>query len=330
MLCANCNGHDPQAKGTQTCRAAGADFVRLTIATESFGMPPAMHTPLSPHRSATAGGRSLWLFATLWSLRQYPTQRREWSRAKKFSAIRAAGFDGVFSPPLPWLAERGDLRYLAVTSLDSAAQVEKPIREAKTLGAVAIDVQLCDYDTPIPAAIKVALRIRDVARDCGLPFAIETHRDTITETPEKTLALAKAYRAIAKETMPCCLDHSHFAVVRHLTPGRFWEYLREPERLLRAATQFHLRPFNGHHCQIPVLSPSGRRTPEYQDWLVYAASLLRNLRAQPRNDPVLAVPELGHAAPSYGLSCFPDTWRDTTTVGRDLRRIWKESAIAEA
>ncbi len=272
--------------------------------------------------------RPLWLFATLWSLRQYPSRGREWTWKRKFKAIEAAGFDGVFSPPLPVLAERGRLRYLAVASLGTGSSVAKPLREAKALGAVAIDIQLCDHDTPVAAAVKLALRIRDVARDCGLPFAIETHRDTLTETPEKTLALARAYRAACGETMPCCLDHSHFAVVRHLPPGSFWERLSEPRALLRAATQFHLRPFNGHHCQIPVLDRAGRRTPEYRDWLAYASSLLTHLRGRPGTGPVIAVPELGNAAPAYGLSCFGDTWRDVLAVTEDLRALWRTPAVS--
>ena len=266
--------------------------------------------------------RELWLFGTLWSLRQYPSKSREWSWAKKFSALREAGFDGVFSPPLPFLAERGHLRYLAVTSLGVDSEFTKPFRDAKALGALAIDVQLCDWDTPLADAVKVALKIREAAGKEGLPFAIENHRDTFTETPEKTLALAEAYQAACGEVMPCCLDHSHYAVVRHLKPADFWEYLRQPESLLQAATQLHLRPFNGHHCQIPVLFANGRRTPEYKDWLAYATSLLRYLKDQPAETPVLAVPEIGNAAPPYGLSCFPDTWKDVVTVVKDLRHVW--------
>ena len=71
--------------------------------------------------SSAVGARPLWLFATLWSLRKYPTVRREWTWERKFSAIRAAGFDGVFSPPIPAIAERGTLRYLAVPELGNAA-----------------------------------------------------------------------------------------------------------------------------------------------------------------------------------------------------------------
>ena len=278
------------------------------------------------HRRVVPPSRELWLFATLWSLRQYPTQAREWSWPKKFAAIHGARFDGVFSPPIPALAERGELRYFAVTSLDTRAKIAPAFRAAKALGALAIDVQLGDFDSPLPKMVKLAVAIRDVARDLELPFAIETHRDTFTETPEATVALSRGYRKKTGEVLPLCLDHSHFAVIRHLAPWTFWERLSEPAELLRAATQFHLRPFNGHHCQIPVLDSSGRRTPEYRDWLRYSNSLLEFLRAQRTPAPVLAVPELGHAAPSYGLSCFGDTWLDTQAVARDLRRQWRAAA----
>ena len=272
-----------------------------------------------------AGARPLQLFASLWSLRQYPTRAREWSWARKFAAIRAAGFDGVFSPPIPALAERGELSYLAVTSIGVGDEFKASFAAARSLGAIAIDVQLCDYDTPCAAAAKVARKIRAVARDHALPFAIETHRDTFTETPEATLALAAAYRAATGETLPLCLDHSHFAVVRHLAPADLWPRLREPAALLAAAAQFHLRPFNGHHCQLPALTPAGRRTPEYRDWLNYVAGLFAHERARPTNDPLLVVAELGHAAPAYRLSCFPDTWRDAAAVGADLRRQWRKT-----
>ena len=278
-----------------------------------------------PNSSSTfsSTSRPLWLFASLWSLRQYPTKAREWSWSKKFSAIQAAGFEGVFAPPQPYLAERGALRYLAVTSLDEPRKVAAAFRAAKELGALAIDVQLGDYDTPLADAVTLTLRIRAVAQELDLPFAIETHRNTFTETPESTLALAHGYRAETGEILPLCLDHSHFAIIRHLAPGTYWERLREPADLLAAATQFHLRPFNGHHCPVPVLNQAGRRTAEYRDWQVYAEALFAHLRRQRTNEPVLVVPEMGHAAPAYGLSCFGDTWADVQALTRDLRRQWR-------
>jgi hypothetical protein len=234
--------------------------------------------------------------------------------------MASAGFDGVFAAPIPAVRERGKLKYLAVTSLGVDSDVLTPLRAAKELGAVAIDVQLCDYDTPLADALAVALKIRQAARDVDLPFAIETHRDTFTELPETTLALFNAYGEKTGEEMPCCLDHSHFAVIRHLAPP-YWPRLREPSALIAAAKQYHLRPFNGHHCQIPVLNHAGRRTPEYRSWLEYAAEILAAAQAQPTREPILAVPEIGNAAPAYGLSCFPDTWKDVLVLARDLRRV---------
>ncbi|MDI1334904.1 MAG: hypothetical protein PSU94_01870 [Lacunisphaera sp.] len=268
--------------------------------------------------------RPLWLFATLWSLRRYPSSSREWTWAHKFAAVRKAGFIGVFSPPNPALAERGTLRYLAGSSLDAAAKVSPTLRAAKKLGAMAIDIQLGSYSTSLPDALTLVRKIRDTALDLALPFAIETHRGTFTETPEATLALSMAFQRATGERLPLCLDHSHFAVVRHLVPGTFWARLRHPLELSANAEQFHLRPFNGHHCQIPVLNQRGRRAPEYQDWLAdYAVGLFSYLSAQRTATPLLVVAEMGHAEPAYGLSCFGDTWRDVQQLAVDLRRQWR-------
>ena len=272
--------------------------------------------------------RQLLLFSSLWSLPQYPTKAREWSWGRKFAAIKAGGFDGVFAPPIPELEQRGDLIYLAVTSVGVGMPVTRTFAAARRLGAIGIDVQLCDYDTPLAAAVRTARKIQQAARRANLPFAIETHRDTFTETPEATLALAQAFRRATGETLPLCLDHSHFAVVRHLPPTELWNRLSEPAALLKAATQFHLRPFNGHHCQLPALDASGRRTPEYRDWLRYVAELFAHERDRgPSAGPLPVVVESGHAAPAYRLSGFPDTWRDAVKVASDLRRLWRSGRV---
>lgn len=284
-----------------------------------------MTMPASP--SPTVAATELRLFGTLWSLREYPSKAREWSWAMKLATIRAARFDGVFAPPHPSLADRGHLLYWGATSLDAKARVAPAFRAARELGALAINIQLGDHDSPLGDMIALAVHVRDVARDFDLPFTIETHRDTFTETPEATLALFRGYQKKARETMPLCLDHSHFAVVRHLWPADFWPRLREPPELLAAANHFHLRPFNGHHCQIPVLNAAGRRTREYRDWRPYAAALFAHLHTRPATGPIFVVPELGHANPTYGLSCFGDTWRDVQALTHDLRRLWRAARL---
>lgn len=102
--------------------------------------------------------------------------------------------------------------------------------------------------------------------------------------------------------------HSHFAIVRHLSHP-YWPKLKGREDLLARARQFHSRPFTGHHCQIPATFDGERRRPEYLEWLEFAGELFRFIKRR-GDGKFLVVPELGNANPSYGLSCFPDIWKD--------------------
>lgn len=274
------------------------------------------------------GVRSLQLYATLWSLRDYPTRAREWPWARKFAAIRAAGFDGVFSPPIPELSRIADLPFIAATSVRERAQVDGVFAAAARHRAVALNVQLATPAATTAEAVRLARALRRAARKHGVPFVVETHRGTCTETPERSLALARAYRRATGEPLPWCLDHSHFAVVRHVAPDALWAALREPHALLDAAQLFHLRPFNGHHVQLPALDHNSCRTPEYLRWLDYARELLEFERARKSSAPLRIVVEIGHESPSYRLSGFGDTWRDVQVVATDLRRLWAEGASA--
>ena len=265
----------------------------------------------------------LRIFATAWSLRQYPTQADEWPWTRKFAAITAAGFTGIMSPPRPELAERGSLGYWAIGSLGVADDPALFFAQAVALGARQATIQLCDVDTPLVEAVTAVERIVHAARAANLPVAIETHRDTFTETPERTWALHDALRERTGAPLPVCFDHSHFAVVRHLA-APYWPHLNERPDIMAACAQFHLRPFTGHHCQIPATFDGRRRTPEYEAWADYVRGLFGWLKARGTAQEIVVVPELGNAAPAYGLSCFPDVWTDTQVVGADLRRWWDE------
>jgi hypothetical protein len=110
-------------------------------------------------------------------------------------------------------------------------------------------------------------------------------------------------------------------VVRHLA-APYWPKLNERPDIIASCTQFHLRPFTGHHCQIPVTFDGVRRTPEYEAWGEYVRELFKALKAGSTAADIYVVPELGNTAPAYGLSCFPDVWVDTQVAGADLRRWW--------
>ena len=87
------------------------------------------------------------------------------------------------------------------------------MQEQKDAGAHHVNVQLADEDTLTPEALGLALVLMQEGRKLGLEPAIEVHRDTCTETPEKTYALADAYQKATGELLPISWDFSHFAVV---------------------------------------------------------------------------------------------------------------------
>ncbi|MCC6414525.1 MAG: hypothetical protein IT582_01250 [Opitutaceae bacterium] len=263
----------------------------------------------------------LRLFATAWSLREYPSKLGEWTWAEKFAAIRAAGFDGIMSPPRAELAERGDLEYWAMGSLGAEHDAAAYFNQAAGLGAKHATIQLCDVDTPLAEAVTVAEAVIAAARATGVGVTIESHRDTFTETPERMWALCDAFQEKTGGALPVCLDHSHFAVVRHFA-APYWPKLNERPDVLARCGRFHLRPFTGHHCQIPATLDGVRPTPEYELWGEFVSELFGWLRANGTIREICVCPELGNAAPAYGLSCFPDVWRDACYIAADLKRRW--------
>ena len=238
--------------------------------------------------------------------------------ARKLDEIAGAQFDGVMSPPRPDLKTLGSLRYWAITSFGVDSDVERGVEEAAALGAEALTVQLGDFDSSLQDMVKLANRICEAATRAALPTAIEVHRDTFTDTPERTSELQRAFSLATGEYLEICWDFSHIAVVRHLRPP--FSSLLDPKEDILRSSQFHLRPFNGHHCQIPASDGLGGRAPEYCDWLEWARDLFELIRNS-RASSIRIAPELGNAAPAYGLACFPDVWEDTKQVLRDLKNL---------
>ena len=120
-------------------------------------------------------------------------------------------------------------------------------------------------------------------------------------------------------------DFSHPGIVKHLNAENYAERLFENVPLFQQSTLWHMRPFNGHHCQIPVSNGKGAFSPEYEEMRPFIAQAFKHWLAGPRpGNEFWVMPELG-PFPGYGLSCFPSTWEDTIILGNDLRKIWNES-----
>jgi hypothetical protein len=218
------------------------------------------------------------------------------------------------------------LFFLGGMSSGKAAEFPRLLAELKNTGAHHVNVQLADEDTPASEALGLALLLMQEGRKLGLEPAVEVHRDTCTETPEKTYALADAYLRVTGDLLPISWDFSHIAVVKHLRPDNYLEKLLVRPDLIQQARQFHFRPFNGHHAQVPITDPKGKLTPEFKDWLPFAEAVLKCWLDGNRNSTreIFICPELGPLEGGYKLSIFPNSWEDAKILREEVDRLWRK------
>lgn len=266
--------------------------------------------------------------ANLWTLMQYPAREREWTLDEKLRAIREAGFDGVCWAPSAELqegAQRHGLIFVGGMAPQKAAELPALLDDLKRWGAHHVNVQLAAHDVLTPEALALTLALMHEGQSRGLRPAIETHRGTCTETPEKMYALADAYAQATGALLPISWDFSHFAAVKHMEPADFTARLLVRPDLVQHARQFHFRPFNGHHVQIPITDGRGNLTAEFAAWLPFAEAVLRCWLEGNRTgeQEIFICPELGPVESGYALSTFPDVWEDAKRLRGEIDALWR-------
>lgn len=267
----------------------------------------------------------------LWSLVGHPTQEKEWSLERKLREVKEAGFDGFTTKLTRQHAEWADklgLMRVGYFSSGDPSEFERLLAEQKSFGALHVNVQLADHDTPTDVAIVLARQLIVLAKKTGVEAAIEVHRDTCTETPEKTYALADGYQKQTGDLMPMTWDYSHLAVVKHLAPP-YWDRLGVRLDLVQRSQQFHFRPFNGHHCQVPVTDGHGHLTPEFLTYAPFIEQVMRTwLKTARPGLEMFAVPEMGPILGGYNLSSLPSSWEDAKVLRKELEKCWKRAGKA--
>ncbi len=266
--------------------------------------------------------------ANLWTLVWHPSKTREWSLERKLHAVKDAGFDGFttqLTPQHAKLADRLGLMRVGYFSSANAGEFKKLLRSQKDAGALHVNVQLGDHDTPTPVAIRLARQLMAEGKNLGLEVAVEVHRDTCTETPEKTYALADGYQKASGELLAMTWDFSHLAIVKHLL-APFWPRLGVRPDLIQRAQQFHFRPFNGHHCQVPVTNGRGRLAPEFLDFVPFIEKVMEAwLAAATPGREFIAVPEMGPLWLGYNLHAFPSSWEEAKVLREQIEKSWRRA-----
>ena len=274
--------------------------------------------------SSTKPAPVLRQFANFWTLQGQPSKAKEWSTEEKFQQAKKAGFDtmgGGASPEMPALCEKYGMDY--VCYINGNAKYRESLQAAKATKPARVNVQLLDHDTAPADALKLWLKLEAEAAKLGLHVDLEVHRDTCTETPEKTYEIADRYKKATGRKIRLCFDYSHIAVVKHLYPP-FAERLLERPDLVQLSRQVHFRPFNGHHCQVPATDGKGKETPEFKDYLGFVDAFFACWFKGAKGGEVLyACPEFGPFGSGYGLSVFADVWKDAILLRERTEAIWK-------
>ncbi|MBQ36614.1 MAG: xylose isomerase [Gemmatimonadaceae bacterium] len=262
---------------------------------------------------------------SLGTLGGYGGKKGEWSVPQKLKRIRKAGFDGFLGRVhmlTPQQVQDSGLIFACTTDMGGPEDVEPKLTACKEHGARCVNVQMLDHDTDTETAVTRAREVMAFADKIELDVSIEVHRDTCTETPEKTYALAEGFEQAEGRPLKMTWDFSHPAVVKHLSPP-YWDRLAVRTDLMQLSNQFHFRPFNGHHAQVPALGRGVKVTPEFLDFMEFADQALANWlqKAGPGRE-IFACPE--QIAGGYMLSVFGDRFKDVKTIKKHLGRSFKK------
>lgn len=268
----------------------------------------------------------------LWSMTGHPSPENEWPTARKLEFLKASGIDAFSdnaqsNPDCARLCEESGLRFAGAFDVGAREDMRELIEKQMAVDSGPINCQLGDHDTPVEEAIDLTIALMEEAEKQNAEVHLEVHRDTSTETPEKVYAIIEGYEKATGRKPRINFDFSHPAIIKHLWPGDFSERLLVRPDVLQEATLLHIRPFNGHHCQVPITDGSGGLSREYQNFRPFMADMFECWLSGPRPGNTLwVVPELGPIDQlGYGLSAFPNIVDDVLVLAEEIRATWGES-----
>jgi len=273
---------------------------------------------------------SLKIHVNYWSLLDEAGVATEGDIRTHLEKICEAGFDGYCGTPdmpkIKSLLNEYGLRYGGAFDAGSVDEFGPKIAANLEIDDGPMNCQLADHDTPTEQAVELTIALMEESQKQGARVHLEVHRDTCTETPEKTKAILDGFKAATGAYPLVNYDFSHPAVVKHLVPSNTIERLFDDQtvEVFQLANLWHIRPFNGHHCQIPITDGKDGFSPEYEDCRPFIREAIRHWLAGPRpGNELWVVPEQGCTV-GYQLSTFPPVWHEAVALGKDLQKIWAE------
>lgn len=258
---------------------------------------------------------------SLWSLLKLPMNcdfdgATEWTIDEKFARVKAAGFehvecwfDGSDMDATAEALKRHDLRLVMGYRPFGVADTLGAIEVAARLGADFVFAHLANAFTPLDKAVEIVREGRKIAADHGLPYFVEVHRGTFTETIPQALQLIERVPEIRFTA-----DLSHFVVV-----GEFygWEdegAMEKMRPILERTSHAHGRISNGEQVQVDV----GDGTNDTAQFFVRLwTEMMRNWKQGA---------ELGDVFP-FSSELGPPRYAMTLPDGREFSDRWQQSLV---
>lgn len=266
---------------------------------------------------------------SFWGLTGLPFKGEEWSVEEKFRRVKEAGFEAVecwLTPereePITHALRQAGLRLALGHHPFSLDDAKRCVDQAVRLGGDYVFAQPCDAFTPVSDAAQLIRDARAYAESQNVPYFIESHRNTVTETLPQTYELIRIMPEITFTA-----DLSHYFVV-----GEFygWEGERLPERLgpiLERTVSVHGRISNGEQVQVDVEDGSGRLPQVVMEiWAIAMRSFLADARP---GDVFPFTPELG--PPAYaivhpdGSGEISDRWEQSLVMASLAKQAWEKA-----
>jgi hypothetical protein len=97
-----------------------------------------------------------------------------------------------------------------------------------------------------------------------------------------------------------------------------------------AAKSSEFRPFNGHHCQVPVTDGKGKLSTELQQWLPFLeATLALWLKGKQAGREIYVVPEMGPVRGGYNFAQLPNSWEDAKVLRPLIAKAWAKALASK-
>ena len=267
---------------------------------------------------------------SLWSLIGLPMNAQtEWTLDEKFARVQNAGFEAVEC----WLSpedeqahkdalDRHGLRLALGHHPFSLDDVKRTVAQAVRLGADYVFAQPLTPYTPLAEAVSFLREARRIARDHGLPFFVETHRNNVPESLNQALELIDRMPEVRFTG-----DFSHYVLVGEFYGWKDEGAIERMRPVLERTSHLHGRISNGEAVQVDVGDGTGDTAKFFVQ--IWAAAMRHWLTDARPGDILPFASELG--PPRYALTLpdgreFSDRWQQSLVMKKLAEQAWEQSA----